>query len=148
MSSYIYFYVRKEDTFIPIGEFSRNNEIYQVFNEYNDAPYEKIVEAKFSSPIANLEEKKIKYQAAIMREVQAIEDLKTINAPLDEITERIWERRNSIESLREDIKEIDWTINRLKFYRDINDDYYGVKVYVGIESGDSVTKEDIDGYGE
>lgn len=148
MSSYIYFYVRKEDTFIPIGEFSRNNEIYQVFNEYNDAPYEKITEAKFSGPIANLEEKKIKYQAAIMREVQAIEDLKTINAPLDEITERIWERRNSIESLREDIKEIDWTINRLKFYRDINDDYYGVKVYVGIESGDSVTKEDIDGYGE
>lgn len=40
MSSYINFFIRSDDKFLPLGDFSRSSEIYQRL--HNDVPYEKL----------------------------------------------------------------------------------------------------------
>lgn len=135
MSSYINFYVEKNNVYIPIGSYSRNNPMYRCGGSYT--PYEsgKILdrdvfgwfEEEFEEEIKNLKNSIERYN----KENELIKDIP--GATLEEKLERIAENEGFIEECKEELSLYEAQLNHLRFIYNINNDYDKVTVWVGIE---------------
>lgn len=109
MSSYINFFIRSEDKFLPLSDFSRSSEIYQRL--HNNVPYEKLRALTYNeldSIEDDIIEDKRKYTDLISEYKKEIELIATFNNSAEEKLEAI----NSTESI---IKDIEESISELNF---------------------------------
>ena len=134
MSQYIVFFAKRNDTFIELGEYSRNNYIYEAL-QY-DVPYEDIV----------LLDDKI-YEAGIRffnheievreKRIEALNDklefLKIATASFEEKVREWEETKEFIEDEKEEIKELESQRTTLATFGDITSKWSKTEVYVGIE---------------
>lgn len=140
MSAYIQFFIRHEDTFLPIGTFSRNNAIYQVFDGI--AVWEKI--RPVGEPILNDAEKIVKEfigvsEKALARANEEKGMIANFNNSVEEKLQSINEYNSYIAEITEDIRGLESAQQYLWFLRDILESIKGTEfnkypyLYVGIE---------------
>ena len=140
MSAYIQFFIRHEDTFLPIGVFSRNNAIYQVFDGI--AVWEKI--RPIGEPILNDAEKIVKEfisvsEKALARANEEKSAIVVFNNTVEEKLQSFNEYNSYIAEIKEDIKGLEAAQQYLWFLRDILEAIKGTDfnkdpyLYVGIE---------------
>lgn len=135
MSSYINFYVERNNVYIPVGDYSRNNPMYRCGENF--IPYEggRILdhdvfgrfEEEFEEEIKDLKNSIERYN----KENELIKDIS--GATLNEKLERITENESFIEECKEELDLCEAQLNHLRFLYNINDDYDKVTVWVGIE---------------
>ena len=152
MSEYISFFIRREqNNFIPLFTFSRNNSIYQVFQ--NIIPYEKVraisyneLENKYRECERRMENitksiNQIKEERALIASFNNSVDEK-ISALID-IAEQDKELRDELEEERRagyTIVALIDIIENIRFNDAWDKDKY---IYAGIEVCDNITAEDV-----
>lgn len=141
MSAYIQFFIRNENTFMPISVYSRNNSVYRYFDEYT--PWEKI------KPVTRGLLNKIRDDinedlAAIQKRYDHAKEMKewiaTLNNSLEEKMEYIENTEEVLSDCCEAIEELTYTKHYLSFLDDViesveyedNIDHKNY-LYVGIE---------------
>ena len=140
MSAYIQFFIRHEDTFLPIGIFNRNNAIYKVFDGI--AKWEKI--RPIGEPILNDAEKITKGfiregEKALARAEEEQRLIAKFNNSVEDKMEAYKDYSNYISEIREDIEDFKAAQQYLWFLRDILDSIKGTDfnkypyLYVGVE---------------
>ena len=140
MSAYIQFFIRHEDTFLPIGIFNRNNAIYKVFDGI--AVWEKI--RPVGEPILNDAEKIVKEfigvsEKALARANEEKGMIANFNNSVEEKLQSINEYNSYIAEITEDIRGLESAQQYLWFLRDILESIKGTEfnkypyLYVGIE---------------
>lgn len=150
MSAYIQFFIRNENTFMPIGVYSRNNTIYQYFDEYT--PWEKI--KPVSRGLLNKVRDDINEDLAAMqkrydRAKEMKEWIATLNNSLEEKMEYIENTEEVLNECCEAIEQLTYAKHYLNFLDDViesveydkNIDHKNY-LYVGIEVGNP-TVDDI-----
>ena len=148
MSSYINFFIRSDNRFLPLGNFSRSSEIYQRLN--NDVPYEKLKALtynKLNNVVNNIIEDAHKYNNRILKYKKEIELIATFNNSVEDKLEAINSIESTIEDIEESISELNFAqgwfdslckiIDRASEYTD--EDYNGLidaskYIYAGIET--------------
>ena len=154
MSSYVSFYIRNKNDFLPIGSFSRSSVIYQLAQN-NCAPYEKI-KAITINEIRRIAmecgEIKKKHEDGIKSFMERIDFLKECNASLSEREEFLSDYLETIEGYKEGIEEVEYAQNYYNFLITILEDVsyeenFDSKhyIYFGIDIGYNVKAEDIMG---
>lgn len=135
MSSYMNFYAKQGDKpFTFLIDFSGNTAIYEALESI--VPYGEVTIVDLEYGINELKDTKAGYEAAITREEAHIQDLFNLKGfTLEEIAERIWECRSSIESLKKEVEEANRAIIELQFLNSFNDEYSKTTIYAGIETG-------------
>lgn len=140
MSAYVQFFIRHEDTFLPIGTFNRNNAIYQVFDGI--AEWAKI--RPIGEPILNDAEKIVKEfisvsEKALARANEEKSAIVVFNNTVEEKLQSINEYNSYIAEITDDIKGLKVAQQYLWFLRDILESIeytdFNKKpyLYVGIE---------------
>lgn len=140
MSAYIQFFIRHEDTFLPIGTFNHNNAIYEVFDGI--AVWEKI--RPIGEPILNDAEKITKEfigasEKALARAEEEKSAIVVFNNTVEEKLQSINEYNSYISEIKQDIKGLEAAQQYLWFLRDIlesieyTDFNKAPYLYVGIE---------------
>ena len=150
MSAYIQFFIRNENTFMPISIYSRNNALYHYFDEYT--PWEKI--KVVTRPLLNkiredVNEDILCYQKRCDRAKEMKEYVATMNNSMDEKMEWIENIEATLSDCCEEIKKAEYVKHYLNFLDDViesveyeeNIDYKNY-LYVGIEVGNP-TVDDI-----
>lgn len=151
MSCYTCFFIRRENDFVPIGSFSRNNTIARAFSDYHfEAPWEKIsaLDTKdIQEIIAGVMENKQFDLNTIDKYEKKIAEIKSMEASLSERMKMIDEYRGYIDEVREDYEDWDYAHSYLSFllgildeirYSDYGEDKkYDVDnyIYFGLEIG-------------
>ena len=124
MSSYVSFYIRNKNDFLPIGSFSRSSVIYQLAQN-NCAPYEKI-KAITINEIRRIAmecgEIKKKHEDGIKSFMERIDFLKECNASLSEREEFLSDYLETIEGYKEGIEEVEYAQNYYNFLITILED--------------------------
>lgn len=120
MSAYIQFFIRHEDTFLPIGIFSRNNAIYQVFDGI--AVWEKI--RPIGEPILNDAEKIAKgfiheNEKALAQAEEEQNLIVKFNNSVEDKLEAYGDYRDYIIEIKNNIKDLEAALQYLWFLRDI-----------------------------
>lgn len=155
MSTYIYFYARRGDTFIPLTEGSRNSKLFEItshralFNE-KIIPY---TGKNRNLDISTLKEEAIRTEKAIRENEKLADKIILMNNKIDEKVVMLNDIEDENKALREEIAEIENTITRLYFMNEIDanidiandDDELRENIYIGIETGYDVTVDDIGG---
>ena len=150
MSAYIQFFIRHGDSFLPIGSFSRSNEIYQQFSESISWGQIRPISRPLLYFIGDNVNDCICYTE---REIQRIEDNKafiaTFNNSADEKMKMIGNANAVKEEYVRELEELRYTRHYIDFLLEIidsvdfNDDFdYKNYLYAGIEVG-SPTIDDI-----
>ena len=140
MSAYIQFFIRHEDTFLPIGVFNHNNAIYEVFGGI--AVWEKI--RPIGEPILNDVEKITKEfigvsEKALARANEEKNMIANFNNSVEEKLQFIEEHNSYITEITDDIKGLEAAQQYLWFLRDILESVEDTDfnkqpyLYVGIE---------------
>lgn len=109
MSSYINFFIRSDDKFLPLSDFSRSSEIYQRL--HNDVPYEKLRALTYDeldSIEDDIIEDKRKYTNLISEYKKEIELIATFNNSAEEKLEAIDTTESMIKDIEESISELDF----------------------------------------
>lgn len=157
MSSYINFFIRSDDKFLPLSDFSRSSEIYQRLN--NDVPYEKLRALTYDeldSIEDDIIEDKRKYTNLISEYKKEIELIATFNNSAEEKLEAIDTTESMIKDIEESISELDFAqgwfnslcriIDSAKDYTDENYNHLvdaDKYVYAGVDTPCVPTLEDI-----
>lgn len=140
MSAYIQFFIRHEDTFLPIGVFSRNNVIYQVFDDI--APWEKLrpISEMHLNDVDNIIKGLIKEgEDALACEAEERKLIASFNNSVEEKLIALADHNEFIKEIKDDIKNAEaaqryvWTLRDILEsieYTDFNKQPY---IYVGIE---------------
>lgn len=140
MSAYIQFFIRHEDTFLPIGIFNRNNAIYQVFDGI--AVWEKI--RPIGEPILDDAEKIVKEFIGVSEKTLArVNEEKNMianfNNSVEEKLQSINEYILYIAKITDDIRGLEAAQQYLWFLRDILESVEDTDfnkqpyLYVGVE---------------
>lgn len=145
MSQYVNFFIKVRNDFIPVGSYSRNSDIYQMFRDW--APYEKITslnQSAIESFLAENEREIIKWRNmfesnqrlekeinswnnSIEEKFDAIENLRETNSQIEETLEEKIRTKSFLHILSSMIEEIRWTNS----FEAEPENY----IYVGIEIG-------------
>ena len=140
MSAYIQFFIRHEDTFLPIGVFSRNNVIYQVFDDI--APWEKLrpISEMHLNDVDNIIKSLIKEgEDALAREAEERKLIASFNNSVEEKLMALESHDEFVREVKDDIKNAEaaqryvWTLMDILEsieYTDFNKQPY---IYVGVE---------------
>lgn len=140
MSSYVHFFVRKDDVFCPIGTFSRGSGYYQAFCHY--LPYEKCraIPSDLLVTIRGEIKNGIKENERYIKNLEeSKKEVNSFNNSIEEKIEVISDLLNSIEEVEFEIEELKVVYAFTRFldnvmeeaiYTDISADKY---VYAGIE---------------
>lgn len=152
MSSYVNFYLKKDNVFCPLASFSRLTKYYQKFSPY--LPYEKCV-AITKDLLASIKNEVIldilMCNASIKEAEKMNEFLKNSNDPLESKVTFFLENNRSIrgeEMEKTDLENLSHFIDFLFIIIDEAEDYHGYSInpegyiYGGIECYDP-TEEDI-----
>lgn len=140
MSAYIQFFIRHEDTFLPIGTFSRNNAIYQVFDGI--AIWTKI--RPIGEPMLNDAENIVKgfiheNEKALAQAEEEQNLIAKFNNSIEDKLEVYGDYRDYINETKNNIKDLEAAQQYLWFLRDILESIKGTEfnkypyLYVGIE---------------
>jgi len=143
MSTYINFFMRRADEFIPIVSFSRSSYIYKVAANY--APYAKI--APFSTEILKnccnaIKEEKNRIKEKINIEKSHVEYIKNFNNSVSDKLEAIAECESSIKDWEEELEDARRAQYFFTFLEDMTDEILYVDynkaetnkyIYAGIE---------------
>ena len=145
MSQYINFYLRVNDTFVPVGSYPRNLEIYQVAHNY--VPYEHIVnltEKDFNLMMEDAEAGVRKNKSEMQKLKETISIIMNANNPLNEKLAEVSNIEEEIREIEESNSGLDFAYDIfLHFYDIINDARYGIDpldndynhyIYAGIEA--------------
>lgn len=156
MSSYMYFFVRKNENFLPLVCYSRSNAIYEAFSDF--APYEKVrpLTSGFVSDVLNEQSEDL---SELKKHLKDYHDELTLiasfNNSVEDKMQAIYDARGSIEETEEIIEECEYAIAFCRFLLDILDEADGTKyyedenlhldpahyLYYGVECGDNITSE-------
>ncbi len=140
MSAYKYFFIKSSnDEFIPIGEFSRNTEVYR----YCAAPYEKIKPLtidNLNQIIDDVEQGIECVKRGIQMEKDKQELIVKMTNPISEKMEELFETMRSIDENTLYLDELTWAGNYFSFlvniieYAKFNNNYdINNYIYVGEE---------------
>ena len=150
MSAYIQFFVRNENIFMPISVYSRNNAIYQYFDEYT--PWEMIkpvTRGLLNKVRDDINEDLMAIQKRYDRAKEMKEWIATLNNSLEEKMEYIENTEKVLGECWETIEQLTYTKYYLNFLEDIiesveYEEHIDHKnyLYVGIEVGNP-TVDDI-----
>ena len=109
MSSYINFFIRSEDKFLPLGDFSRSSEIYQRL--HNDVPYEKLRALTYNE-LDSIEDDIIEDKRVLNDKIATykteIDLIATFNNSAEEKMEAIKSTEEVIKDCQEEIDELDF----------------------------------------
>lgn len=150
MSAYIQFFIRNENTFMPISIYSRNNTIYAYFDEYTPWGKIKPVSRGLLDKIRDdINEDLAAMQKRYDRAKEMKEWIATLNNSLEEKMEYIENTEEVLSECCEAIEQLTYTKHYLNFLDDViesveydkNIDHKNY-LYVGIEVG-SPTVDDI-----
>lgn len=144
MSQYVNFFLRRDDEFIPLKDYSRSSPIYSVM----DAPYEKIREYRheeLESKILRLKEMKEENSMVIAQIRNRIKDVYHMNNSVAEKMEYVSDYYNQISDFEDDNKNLDRCMIELEFIADLV--YMDCTIYAGVEIGEP-TLEDVVKMGE
>ncbi len=147
MSSYVNFYLRVNDSFAPLGSYSRSSEMYQAMQAR--CPYEKIA-ALTSNDLLDIIhgfEDKINHMKEVRKadekrcelimqannpldeKLQAVDDIESNFADMDDFIEELQFAADTLRVFRNMIEEFKYTDSSNKFSNDFN--HY---IYAGIEA--------------
>lgn len=158
MSQYTHIFVRKNDIFIELGCFSRNNEIAQAINEAG-APWEKIrgyMESDIREIRDDLKTKIDKLNDEIASTEAVIHEVGTWNNTVEEKREAIADYKEQLSELKEELDDTNYAYTYLDVMMSIaynseldqkyeqNKEVITPAIYCGIECGSDVTVDDID----
>jgi len=135
MSTYVNFFVKDKnsETFIPLGEYSRNSIYFKIFEGY--APYECVRKIDYSM-LNKAKERCTEEIESLINERNKIDELKrfisSLERPLDEILEKYDELIKECDALEEERKSYTAALYRLLTFEDIMS-YADNELYVGIE---------------
>ena len=149
MSSYVSFYVKKNNEYVSLKSVSGSTALYQVC--YRDIPYEKLVKVDkndLDRIIDDLIEQKINAQNNIKDYNRLIEQVKGFDNTVEAKIDIINEYNVSIHDEEESIEYIDYAINFIQDLKDMLVEYkYDSKskigLYIGYDTGVDVSDEDI-----
>lgn len=124
MSSYVNFYLRMNNSFAPIGSYSRSNEIYQAIQ--HAVPYEKITpltSRAFDEMIRELESKAQKMADAKKRDQERIAlIMNAANTSLDEKLSAVAEIESNFADMDEYISDVNFAADTFRVFLNIIDD--------------------------
>lgn len=147
MSSYVNFYLRINDNFAPIGNYSRSSVMYEVMRDV--VPYDKIVALRsnqITEIIHNLEKKMAKLKKDKENDQATCDKIMRIaNNTIEEKLSAIAEIESNLDEMDSYIDEVNFTINTLQVFLNMIDDFryrddcgfdndYFHYIYAGIES--------------
>ena len=154
MSAYIYFFARKDDTFVELGCTSRNSDLFKAFDGVT--VYEKTVELDkedFNNVKDQLLDSFHQSEEMIARYEAELAAIPTFNNEAEEKLQLMSEVRNELESAKEEKSDVDYALYYLGFLRQIYDNYelnrkyegvsYKGGVYVGYEDSEPVLGESV-----
>lgn len=151
MSTYIDFFIRRGDEFIPISDYSRNSIIYKIANSY--AMWEKVSplsKAGIEQMITEAERQQRAYQESIAETKTRIAQLKDLSCTWNEALEYLDDYEEAIQEYEQDIKEARYAKHFFGFlidiietvqYADKKEYDYNNYIYVGIEIGHPTVKD-------
>lgn len=151
MSTYIDFFIRRGDEFIPISDYSRNSIIYRIANSY--AMWEKVSplsKAGIEQMITEAERQQRAYQESIVEVKAKIAQLKDLSCTWNEALEYLDDYEEAIQEYEQDIKEARYAKHFFGFlidiietvqYADKKEYDYNNYIYVGIEIGHPTVKD-------
>lgn len=150
MSTYVDFFVRHGDDFIPLGDFSRNSIVYQTMKDCTNVPWEKIIPLTLDNLHATqtyAHKRSIDARGYIETLKDRIEEVKGFNNSVEEKLEQIETYRDEIAEWHQEAEEARYAENYFYFLADLieaaHDDIDANKyIYAGIEIG-RPTIEDI-----
>ena len=159
MSSYMHFFVRKNENFLPIACYSRSSAIYGAFSDF--APYEKVrpLTSGFVSEVLHEQTENLsKWKKRLEDSRKEMELIATFNNSVEDKMQAIYDARGSIEETEEIIEECEYTVAFCRFLLNILDEadsskYYEDEklhldaahyLYYGVECGDDITSEMIE----
>ena len=150
MSAYIQFFIRNNDVFMPIGIYSRNNTIYQYFDEYTPWGKIKLVTRELLRKVRdNINEDLAATQKRYDYAKERKEWIATLNNSLEEKMEYIESVEELLSECCETIEQLTYTKHYLNFLDDViesveYEEHIDHKnyLYVGIEVGNP-TVDDI-----
>lgn len=135
MSTYVNFFVKDKnsETFIPLGEYSRNSIYFKIFEGY--APWEKVTKID-NNKLNTAKEQCAEAIEHFINEKDKIGEKKyfisSLKLPLDEILEKYNELVDEYDALEEERKSYTAALYKLLTFEDINS-YEDNELYVGIE---------------
>jgi DNA gyrase/topoisomerase IV subunit B len=151
MSTYINFFIRRGDNFIPLGDYSRNSIIYRIANSY--AMWEKVSplsKAGIEQMITEAERQQRAYQESITKIKAKMAQLKDLSCTWNEALEYLDGYEEAIQEYEQDIKEARYAKHFFGFlidiietvqYADKKEYDYNNYIYVGIEIGHPTVKD-------
>ena len=107
MSSYVYFYLKKDDTWAMLASYSRNTAQYKAIE--HEVPYGELVPLKpriMSEIFANLSEELQSAKECKERNLKEIDTIAGMPNPVEEKLEAIYQCRSSIEWAEEEIESL------------------------------------------
>ena len=147
MSTYVDFFVRHGDDFIPLGDFGRDSIIYRTM--YANAPWEKIIPLTLDDlEAAQTRAHKFSTNALSYIDIlkNRIEDVKGFNNSIREKLEQIEEYNGEIEEWQQEAEEARYAENYFYFLANLIEVAHNIDankyIYAGIEIG-RPTIEDI-----
>ena len=150
MSAYIQFFVRNGEAFMPISVYSRNNAIYQYFDEYIPWGKIKVVTRPLLDKIRDdVNDDILSFQKRYDRAKEMKEYVAGMNNSMDEKLGWIENIESTLDDCTKEMEEAKYVKHYLNFLDDIIESVeyeehidYKNYLYVGIEVG-SPTVEDI-----
>lgn len=148
MSAYMFFYVRKGDTFTCINCLCKSSAIYGVFSPYMS--YEDVVhidsiidrvKADCREIVDGLNRKRKEYK----RKIAAITQTNSPIAEKMECIDMYYELLNDVKQKLDEHKSVFYFCNFLEDILDCNEGDEKPILYAGIETGYNITWEDIEG---
>lgn len=154
MSTYVDFFVRHGDDFIPLGDFGRNSIIYHTMKDCTNVPWEKIIPLT-SDDLQAAQTHAHKHNTDALDYINTlksrIEEVKSFNNSVEEKLEQIEMYRGEIEEWRQEAEEARYAENYFYFLADLIESAHDIDankyIYAGIEIGQP-TVEDICGVQE
>lgn len=154
MSAYIYFFARKDETFVEIGCCSRNSDLFTAFDHITI--YEKVVELDnkdFDCAKERLLDSLHQSEKTIARYEAQLAAIPTFNNGIEEKLQLMTEVRDELECAKEEKSDVDYALNYVGFLRQIYETYklnqkyedvpYKGGVYVGYECSEPVLGENV-----
>ena len=152
MSQYMSFFIRIDDNFYRIDNFSRNHTIYEELDKYCPVPYEKVrmvTKEMIQNAIVGIKEDKEDNFRMIQKAKEEIQLIASMNNSVDEKLNSLRYSRETIKECEESISDYDYAIDFCVFLFHIienlcdeEDESAKRGLYFGIEIG-KPTIEDI-----
>lgn len=157
MSQYVYLFLRKNEEFVPVGNYSRNSTMAENF--WYNAPYAKIrpvtfeeldqINISIGAKFKEIREQEAEYQ-------RMIEQVNRMNNTIDEKCAKIAEYEDEVAEMLETKEEYEQDAAELRMLRQAlermdldnkwlekDEEPYEYGLYVGVDTGTRVTKDDI-----